>query len=96
MQPFRILLRLRHAAGPNTKLVLADFVLPLACVDEDDDIEAVDGELSRKKITRDPLPGTLRSLAPEGSPLLPNLGKANANAYWMDLTVSAIGSAKLL
>jgi hypothetical protein len=30
----RILLRLREAAAPGTRLVLADFVLPLACVDD--------------------------------------------------------------
>ncbi|CDO73947.1 hypothetical protein BN946_scf185016.g104 [Trametes cinnabarina] len=72
----KILLNLRMAAGPDTKLLLADHVLPLACVDED-----VEDAL------RDPLPGAIRSLVPEGSPLLPNLGKANANAYWMDLTV---------
>ena len=40
------------------------------------------------KMKAPPLPGTVRTLAPEGSPLLPNLGKANANAYWLDLTVS--------
>ena len=83
-------MRLRQAAGPNTRLLLADYVLPLACVDEDEDIEpepTEDGEDNGKKITREPLPGTVRTLAPEGSPLLPNLGKANANAYWLDLTV---------
>ncbi|THH29318.1 hypothetical protein EUX98_g4870 [Antrodiella citrinella] len=69
----RILLHLRNAAGPDTKLLIADHLLPLACIDEDDASEA--------------LPGTVRTLAPEGSPLLPNLGKANANAYWMDLTM---------
>ncbi|KAJ7080600.1 O-methyltransferase [Mycena belliarum] len=30
----RILLRLREAAAPHTRLLLADFVLPLACVDD--------------------------------------------------------------
>lgn len=69
----RILLRLREAATDETKLVIADFVLPLACVDDNAEggLEGVDGADSK--------------LAPE--PLLPNLGKANANAYWMDLTV---------
>ncbi|KIP03318.1 hypothetical protein PHLGIDRAFT_94938, partial [Phlebiopsis gigantea 11061_1 CR5-6] len=79
----RILLRLRQAAGPKTRLLLADYVLPLACVDEDED-----------KITRDSLPGTLRTLAPEGSPLLSNLGKASANAYWLDLTMRAMFNAQ--
>lgn len=71
-------------------MLLADYVLPLACVDEDEDVEVDVGDESdegSKKVTRDPLPGTLRTLAPEGSPLLPNLGKASANAYWLDLTV---------
>lgn len=78
----RILLHLRNAAGPNTKLLIADHLLPLACVDEDDEAlkDSADGKIKA-------LPGTVRSLAPDGSPLLPNLGKANANAYWMDLTV---------
>ncbi|KAH8096884.1 hypothetical protein BXZ70DRAFT_865118, partial [Cristinia sonorae] len=78
----RILLHLRNAAGPDTKLLIADHLLPLACVDEDD--EALKGGADGK---REALPGTVRSLAPDGSPLLPNLGKANANAYWMDLTM---------
>ncbi len=73
----RILLNLRLAAGSGTKLLLADHILPLACVDED----------SEDEFGRDHLPGALPSLAPEGSLLLPNLGKANANAYWLDLTV---------
>ena len=87
----RILLRLRHAAGPHTRLLLADYILPLACVDEDDDIEVMTpgSENFGRKWTREPLPGTVRTLAPEGSPLLPNLGKSNANAYWLDLTVSS-------
>ncbi|KAH9896530.1 S-adenosyl-L-methionine-dependent methyltransferase [Cubamyces lactineus] len=74
----KILLNLRIAASPDTKLLLADHILPLACVDED----------------IDPLPGVVSSLAPEGSPLLPNLGKANANAYWMDLTMRVTFNAQ--
>ena len=89
--PHRILLRLRQAASPATRLLLADYILPLACVDEDEDAEPEtpdENENFHRKLTREPLPGTVRTLAPEGSPLLPNLGKANANAYWLDLTVS--------
>ena len=43
-------------------------------------------------------PGTARTFAPEGTPLLPNLGKASAHAYWLDLTVSGthIACIKLL
>ncbi|KAI0954308.1 hypothetical protein AcV7_007575 [Taiwanofungus camphoratus] len=86
----RILLPLRRAAGPNTKLLLAEYVLPLACMDEDVDAESdTDGEISWIR-RREPLPGTVRTLAPEGSPLLPNLGRANANAYWLDLTVRTV------
>lgn len=89
MIPFvSILLQLRQAAGPDTKLVLADFVLPLACTDEDElsEFPAMHSEKRAKK-ARKPLAGALRSLAPEGSPLLPNLGKASAVGYWQDLTV---------
>lgn len=84
------MLRLRQSAGPGTRLLLADYVLPLACVDEDEDIEPETPNGSEdfdQKLTREPLPGTVRTLAPEGSPLLPSLGKASANAYWLDLTV---------
>lgn len=68
----RILLQLRHAATPQTKLILADYVLPLACEDHTEDI------------------GAVRTLAPPSSGLLPNLGKANANAFWLDLTASRL------
>jgi hypothetical protein len=66
----RILLQLRHAATPQTKLILVDYVLPLACEDHTEDI------------------GAVRTLAPPSSGLLPNLGKANANAFWLDMTAS--------
>lgn len=76
-----ILLKLREAATEHTKLVLADFVLPLACADDvgprttsDGDADVLDGvEDAETKLA--------------AAPLLPNLGKASANAYWMDLTV---------
>jgi hypothetical protein len=69
----RILLRLREAAMPTTKLLLGDFILPLACPDETEDIslEGIEGIES----------------ALGSPPLLSNLGKASANAYWMDMTV---------
>ncbi|KAJ7689893.1 hypothetical protein B0H14DRAFT_3175933 [Mycena olivaceomarginata] len=72
----RILLRLREAAAPHTKLVLADFVLPLACVD---DFGVGEGGMDVQ------VEGAEKVLAP--APLLANLGKASANAYWMDLTM---------
>lgn len=91
--PFSILLRLRQAAGPNTRLVLADFVLPLACVDEVEVVFPRHEELASCglgfKSSGSALPGIVRTLAPDGSPLLPNLGKATAHAYWLDLTVRA-------
>ena len=70
----KILLRLREAARPDTKLLIADFVLPLACreyLESDQSLRNVEGARS--------------ALAP--APLLPNLGKASANVYWMDMTV---------
>lgn len=72
----RILLHLREAATPDTKLVIADFILPLACPDDigsSGELEGIEGAESM--------------LSP--SPLLPNLGKASVNVYYMDLTVSS-------
>ncbi|TFK81372.1 hypothetical protein K466DRAFT_502247 [Polyporus arcularius HHB13444] len=80
----KILLNLRRAATPDTKLLIADHILPHACYDEDEDAASEE----------DPLPGMVRSLAPQGSPLLPNLGKANANAYWLDLTMRVTFNAQ--
>ncbi|KAF8066927.1 O-methyltransferase [Lyophyllum atratum] len=79
-----ILLRLREAATPDTKLVLADFVLPLACVDVD---APGDGEGVLEGVE-----GAESMLAP--APLLANLGKASANAYWMDLTMQVTFNAQ--
>ncbi|TFK98276.1 O-methyltransferase, partial [Pterulicium gracile] len=71
----KILLRLRQAVIPGkedeTKLVIAEFVLPLACNTDDGVVD-----------------GAVKSLAPP--PLLANLGKANASAYWMDLTMQCV------
>ncbi|KAH6904164.1 hypothetical protein BKA70DRAFT_1565905 [Coprinopsis sp. MPI-PUGE-AT-0042] len=73
----RILAHLREAAAPDTKLLLADFVLPLACAEtlsNDSGLRGIEGARS--------------ALAP--APLLPNLGKASANVYWMDLTMNVM------
>jgi len=70
----KILLQLREAANSETKLLIGDFVLPLACPDDmvsDGCLEGIDGAAS----------------AVPPAPLLPNLGKASANVFWMDLTV---------
>jgi hypothetical protein len=79
----RILLRLREAASEHTRLLIADFVMPLACVDDfgfesEGSVEQAGG--------REVVDGAERTLAPDH--LLANLGKASANVYWMDLTVS--------
>ena len=58
----------------DTKLLIADFVLPLACADDTDTAGGLDD-----------VEGAENILVP--APLLPNLGRANANGYWMDLTV---------
>lgn len=65
---------LRAAAAPTTKLLIIDVLLPHACYDDTKD----DGEA---------VPGAERTLAPEGSPLLANLGKAHASEYLLDITV---------
>ncbi|KAF9531423.1 hypothetical protein CPB83DRAFT_809100 [Crepidotus variabilis] len=74
----KILTKLRDAATPSTKLLLGDFVLPLACADDMSGLEDVEGVES--------------ILAP--APLLPNLGKASANVYWMDMTMQTIFNAQ--
>ncbi|KAJ3902242.1 O-methyltransferase [Lentinula edodes] len=78
----RILLRLREAAMPDTKLLIADFVLPLACADNFGSAQDKD-ETGLTEIQ-----GAETMLAP--APLLPNLGKASANGYWMDMTMQCM------
>ena len=68
-------MQLREAATSDTKLLIADFVLPLACPDDTGITGVLEG-----------IEGAENILAP--APLLPNLGRANANGYWMDLTVN--------
>lgn len=79
----RILLRLREAATADTKLLLADFVLPLACVDDFGVNDKTPGAASSEVL--EDIQGAEKLLAP--APLLANLGKASSNVYWMDLTV---------
>ncbi|KAJ7728059.1 hypothetical protein B0H16DRAFT_1734826 [Mycena metata] len=76
----RILLRLREAAAPDTRLVLADFVL---CVDDfwvgGGGVGANVGEKAETEKEKEPqVEGAEKMLAP--APLLANLGKASANA----------------
>ncbi|KAH7890346.1 S-adenosyl-L-methionine-dependent methyltransferase, partial [Phlebopus sp. FC_14] len=65
----RILVNLRRTSGPETKLLIADHVLPLVCWTLDSVLAHLEGAESALAMP----------------PLLPNLGKATANAYWMDL-----------
>jgi hypothetical protein len=94
----RILINLRVASNPETRLVIAEHVLPLACVDEDVldhvDTEACEGNNTEEWTLNSVLSnveGAERTLVPP--PLLSNLGKASATAYWMDLIVSGTSLA---
>ncbi|KAF8811230.1 hypothetical protein BYT27DRAFT_7252947 [Phlegmacium glaucopus] len=73
----RILLQLREAATNDTKLLVADFILPLACPDDTSASGGLEGVEGAESI-----------LAP--APLLSNLGRASANGYWMDLTMQVM------
>lgn len=70
-----ILARLRAAAGPQTALVLGDHVIPFACADD------------RRY---GDIPGAVAQLAEGEGGLLANLGRAHANAYWLDISVRAL------
>ncbi|KAI0630668.1 S-adenosyl-L-methionine-dependent methyltransferase [Trametes polyzona] len=80
----KILSILRHAAGPHTKLLIVDNLLPYACRDDNSTANASNTSSE----------GVVESLVPEGSPLLPNLGKASANGYLMDITMLSLYDAK--
>ncbi|KAJ3484984.1 hypothetical protein NLJ89_g11938 [Agrocybe chaxingu] len=82
----RILFHLREAATPDTKLLIADFVLPLACPDNVGSTEGGKGSGLEE------VEGAESILAP--SPLLANLGKASANVYWMDMTMQVMFNAQ--
>ncbi|TBU37557.1 O-methyltransferase [Dichomitus squalens] len=87
---WEILLNLRRAAGPQTKLLIVDNLLPYACVDD----ESAGGENGRSGDAESDALGTVRSLVPDGSPLLPNLGRASANGYILDITMLGRFDAK--
>ncbi|KAG6868580.1 hypothetical protein C0993_000845 [Termitomyces sp. T159_Od127] len=72
-----ILLRLREAATPETKLVLAEFVLPLACVD----VDVTDDSLGHGIL--DEVEGAESMLAP--APLLANLDASDVRCTGTDL-----------
>ncbi|KAI0768816.1 S-adenosyl-L-methionine-dependent methyltransferase [Trametes elegans] len=76
----KMLRHLRNSVGSGTELLIVDMLLPLACVD--------DGE------EEEPIPGAVRSLAPVGSPLLANLGKASAHGYMLDISMMGMLNSK--
>ena len=61
---------LRAAAGPDTKLLVSDYVLSYACIVKEGETEFAN------------IPGAIVPPAPE--PLLPNLGRGGISAYQMD------------
>lgn len=68
----KILHKLRQAAGPHTKLLVIDEILPYACrMDKDEVVQAI--------------PGAEGEVGPQ--PLLANLGYVNLHKYLMDLTM---------
>ncbi|KAI0056325.1 hypothetical protein BV25DRAFT_1627243 [Artomyces pyxidatus] len=87
----RILLQLRRAAVEGrgqTVLVIGEHILPYACAGEQDG----KGGKDYADQTTDGMNGIegveqLQTLRGARWPLLANLGKASANAYWMDLTM---------
>ena len=70
----RILIQLRGAAGPDTKLLIGEMLLPNAYADEAA-YEGANGSAEKFPfVTKD-------------SPLLPNLGIANIHGYLVDIMV---------
>lgn len=70
----KILKQLRAAAQPNTKLVLLESIIPLACHDPANE-DGVDELIPGAKIAEAP------------APLLPNYGEAKMMPYIADLGV---------
>ncbi|KAJ8582261.1 hypothetical protein M405DRAFT_576255 [Rhizopogon salebrosus TDB-379] len=84
------LLNLRLASGPETRLIISEHVLPLACVDEGvhrvkNERQMAEGEKWKFDSVLSHVEGADSTLAP--APILPNLDKASANPYWMDIMV---------
>jgi hypothetical protein len=73
-----ILSHLRKAASPNTKLVIGDFILSLACARINDDTNTQFQGVDMQGTDEIPFP------------LLPNMGKANALVYSVDLAVRSL------
>ncbi|OSC97015.1 S-adenosyl-L-methionine-dependent methyltransferase [Trametes coccinea BRFM310] len=79
----QILKNLRAAAGPDTKLIINDTVLPYACPDSGDSDPSI-------KQTGP----TTASLIPTGSPLLPNMGMATLGGYLLSITMMTLLDAR--
>ncbi|KAL4080019.1 hypothetical protein V8B97DRAFT_2002489 [Scleroderma yunnanense] len=96
-QARRILVNLRLASGPETKFIIADYVLPLACIEEEIQGKAdvvqgqIEGEWTLDSVLAN-LEGAEISLA--SPPLLPNLGKASANSYSMGILMHTTFNGK--
>ncbi|KAG1880138.1 hypothetical protein F4604DRAFT_1620152 [Suillus subluteus] len=85
-----VLLNLRLASSPETRLIIADHVLPLACVDEGvrsakHEHQKSEGEKWTLDSVLAHLEGAHGTLAP--APLLPNLGEASATPFSMDIVM---------
>jgi hypothetical protein len=69
----QILKRLREAASSKSRLIIGDYITPFASKTSSSQSHLICVDSPRT----DPPP-----------PLLPNLGKANANTYYLDIAVS--------
>ncbi|KAL0956883.1 hypothetical protein HGRIS_002991 [Hohenbuehelia grisea] len=67
----RILRHLRDAAGPDTRLLVADFIVAYTCKDSADEAERIPGA----------------TLKPAPAPLLANYGAVNETAYGLDMNM---------
>ncbi|KAI0028042.1 S-adenosyl-L-methionine-dependent methyltransferase [Vararia minispora EC-137] len=85
----RILLQLRRAAGPMTRLVIGEHILPYAVAGARDGATEHAPALADIAGARD-----VQLLRGARWPLLANLGTASANVYWMDLTMKTIFNGK--
>ncbi|KAI0737217.1 S-adenosyl-L-methionine-dependent methyltransferase [Daedaleopsis nitida] len=80
----KILSQLRAAAGPDTKLVIGDMLLPYACTDESTASGPQDDDGTE----------SMFPFVPPEMGLLPNLGKANAHGYLIDIMMMGMFDAK--
>ena len=81
-----ILSQLRRASSPSTRLVLGEFAIPHACVDDSECAEIIGGFRSLLDSDSDESEEIAQIL-------LPNLGSASACPYYIDLSVRIIVSS---